>query len=123
MFIKINKNSGIYMEHNGLEKQHLVPVTSNFLINLNHVAEASFYSIKETKTRYDLENHEFQVQPHTRVIHLQMSYPYATYKEDIKGNKGRLVERSYYKLYFMPEETGQYDAIRQQIDALILNAD
>ncbi|MFC6668865.1 hypothetical protein [Marinobacterium aestuariivivens] len=123
MFIKIRKNSGIYMEHNGLEKQHLVPVTSNFLINLNHVAEVSFYSIKEAKTRYDLENHEFKVQPNTRVIHLQMSYLYGTYKETIKGNKGRLVERCYYKLYFMPEEAGQYDEIRHQIDALILNAD
>ena len=70
MFIKIKKNCGIYMEHNGLEKQHLVPVTSNFLINLDQVAEISFYTIKEKKKRYDLEGHEFDVQPHTRVIHL-----------------------------------------------------
>jgi hypothetical protein len=121
MFIKINKNSGIYMEHNGLEKQRLIPVTSNFLINLNHVTEVSFYSIKEAKKRYDLENHEFTVQPHTRVIHLQMSYLHATYKETIHGNKGNLVDRGYFKLYFMPEETGQYDAIRSQIDGLTLN--
>jgi hypothetical protein len=121
MFIKINKNSGIYMEHNGLEKQRLIPVTSNFLINLNHVTEVSFYSIKEAKTRYDLENHEFTVHPHTRVIHLQMSYLHATYKETIQGSKGRLVDRGYYKLYFMPEEMGQYDAIRSQIEGLILN--
>ncbi len=121
MFIKINKNSGIYMEHNGLEKQHLVPVTSNFLINLNHVAEVSFYSIKEAKTRYDLENHKFTVQPHTRVIHLQMSYLHATSRESAPGSKGDLVERCYYKLFFMPEETGQYDGIRGQIENLILN--
>jgi hypothetical protein len=121
MFIKINKNSGIYMEHNGLEKQRLIPVSSNFLINLNHVAEVSFYTIKESKTRYDLENHAFTVQPNTRVIHLQMSYQHATYKETIQGNKGRLVDRGYFKLYFMPEETGQYDAIRSEIEALTLN--
>lgn len=123
MFIRINKNSGIYMEHNGLEKQHLVPVTSNFLINLNHVAEVSFYSIKEAKTRFDLEHHEFQVPIHTRVIHLQMSYPYGTHEEHTGVDKGVLMERCYYKLYFMPEETGQYDRIRGQIEALVLNAD
>ncbi|MBY4677972.1 hypothetical protein [Marinobacterium arenosum] len=123
MFIKIRKNCGIYMEHNGLEKRHLVPVTSNFLINLNHVAEVSFYTIKETKTRYDLENHEFNVPPYTRVIHLQMSYLYGSYKESIQGNKGRLVERCYYKLYFMPEEMGQYDELRGQIEKLVLNSE
>lgn len=121
MFIKIKKNSGIFMEHNGLEKQHLVPVTSNFLINLNHVAEVSFYTIKEKKVRYDLENHEFQLQPHTRVLHLHMAYSYAMMKENIKGNKGNLVERSYYKLYFMPEEMGQYDELRAKIEEHVLN--
>ncbi|RVU32411.1 MULTISPECIES: hypothetical protein [Neptunomonas] len=121
MFIKIKKNCGIYMEHNGLEKQHLVPVTSNFLINLDQVAEISFYTIKEKKKRYDLEGHEFDVQPHTRVIHLQMSYTYAMTKESINGTKGRLIERSYYKLYFMPEEMGQYAELRQKIEDRVLN--
>lgn len=121
MFIKIRKNCGIYMEHNGLEKRHLVPVTSNFLINLAHVAEVSFYTIKETKIRYDLENHEFNVPPHTRVIHLQMTYLHGSFKENINGNKGRLVERCYYKLYFMPEEMGQYDALRGQIESQVMN--
>jgi hypothetical protein len=121
MFIKIKKNCGIYMEHNGLEKQHLVPVTSNFLINLEQVAEVSFYTIKEKKVRYDLEGHEFDIQPHTRVVHLQMSYAYAMLKENIKGNKGRLVERSYYKLYFTPEEAGQYEELRGRIEEHVLN--
>ena len=121
MFIKIKKNCGIYMEHNGLEKQHLVPVTSNFLINLDHVAEVSFYTIKEKKVRYDLENHEFQLQPHTRVLHLHMAFPYATMKDNVKGNKGSVVERSYYKLYFLPEEMGQYDELRSKIEEHVLN--
>lgn len=121
MFIKIKKNCGIYMEHNGLDKQHLVPVTSNFLLNLEQVAEVSFYTIKEKKLRYDLENHEFAIPPHTRVIHLQMSYAYATLKENIKGNKGRLVERCYYKLYFMPEQDGQYEVLRGKIEEHVLN--
>lgn len=121
MFIKVRKNCGIYMEHNGLEKRHLVPVTSNFLINLNHVAEVSFYTIKETKVRYDLEHHEFTVPPHTRVIHLQMSYLYSSYKETINGNKGRLVDRCYYKLYFLPEEMGQYDILKEHIESQVMN--
>ncbi|WP_238377110.1 hypothetical protein [Neptunomonas antarctica] len=109
------------MQHNGLEKQHLVPVTSNFLINLDHVAEVSFYTIKEKKIRYDLENHEFQIQPHTRVLHLQMTYTYAMIKENINGTKGSLVERSYYKLHFLPEEMGQYDELRTKIEEHVLN--
>jgi hypothetical protein len=121
MFIKIKKNCGIFMEHNGLEKQHLVPVTSNFLLNLNQVAEISFYTIKEKKTRYDLENHEVDLQPYTRVIHLQMSYAYANKKESINGNKGQLVERCYYKLYFVPEEDGQYLDLREKIEQHVLN--
>ncbi|MCV6589373.1 MAG: hypothetical protein OIF57_10125 [Marinobacterium sp.] len=111
------------MEHNGVEKRTLVPVTSNFLINLSHVAEVSFYTIKEAKQRFDLDHHEFTVPPHTRVIHLQMSYLYGSYKETLNGNKGRLVDRCYYKLYFMPEEMGQYETLRQQIESLIINQD
>jgi hypothetical protein len=121
MFIKIKKNCGIYMEHNGLEKQRLVPVTSNFLINLEHVAEVSFYTIKEKRIRYDLENHEFEIQPHTRVLHLHMAYTYAMVKENINGTKASLVERSYYKLYFLPEEMGQYDELRTKIEEHVLN--
>lgn len=121
MFIKIRKNCGIFMEHNGLEKRCLVPVTSNFLINLNQAAEISFYTIKEAKTRFDLEHHEFTVPPHTRVIHLHMSYPYASTKESSNGVKGRQVERCYYKLFFMPEEMGQYQDLREQIENLVVN--
>ena len=110
------------MEHNGLEKRHLVPVTSNFLINLNHVAEVSFYTIKETRICYDLEQHEFSVPPHTRVIHLQMSYLYSSHKETINGNKGRLVDRCYYKLYFMPDEMGQFEELKSRIEEQVLNA-
>ena len=69
MFFKIKKNLDIYMEHNGLEKRRLVPVTSNFLLNLDHIAEASFYTIKEKKIRYDLEGHELELPVNTRVIH------------------------------------------------------
>ncbi|WP_245578266.1 hypothetical protein [Marinobacterium litorale] len=121
MFIKIKKNLGIYMEHNGLEKQRLVPVTSNFLLNLNHVAEASFYTIKERKIRYDLEGHEFELPTNTRVVHLQMHFLYASRKETINGNKGRLVERQYYKLYFFPENVEPYEELRGIIEEQVAN--
>lgn len=121
MFIKIKKNCGIYMEHNGMEKNHIMPVTSNFLINLGHAAEISFYTIKETKVRFDLENHQITVPPHTRVIHLQMAYSYASTKEKIGDSKGSIVERNFYKFYFKPEEMGQYEELRTHIEKHVLN--
>ena len=121
MFIKIKKNCGIYMEQNSLEKRHVVSVTSNFLINLEQVAEVSFYSLKEKKVRYDLEGHEFEIPPHTRIIHLQMAYTYAMQKENVTGNKGRMIERCFYKFYFMPEEMGQYEELRAKIEDHVLN--
>jgi len=121
MFLKIKKNLGIYMEHNGLDKQRLVPVTSNFLLNLEHIAEASFYTIKERKIRFDLEGHEFELPINTHVIHLQMAYLYATRKETIKGSKSRLVERQYYKLYFLPENIEPYEELRGLIEQQVGN--
>ncbi len=121
MFIKIKKNCNIQMEHNGLEKGRLVPVTSTFLLNLDQVAEASFYTIKERKVRQDLEGHDIELPLRTRVIHLQMTYLYATYKETINGNKGALVERQYYKLYFSPENVDTYEEVRGAIEQQVAN--
>ncbi|NQZ31976.1 MAG: hypothetical protein HRU06_11920 [Oceanospirillaceae bacterium] len=121
MFIKIKKKSGLYMEHNGLEKRHLVPVTSNFLINLEQVAEVSFYTIKENKIRFDLEDREFRVPVHTRVIHLQMAYPYAQVSDVHSNNKTSLVQRCYYKFYCLPEEDTQYEVLRSKIEEFVLN--
>ena len=109
------------MEHNGMEKNHIMPVTSNFLINVGHAAEISFYTIKETKTRFDLENHSITIAPHTRVIHLQMAYTYASTKERIGDSKGSVVERNFYKFYFTPEEMGQYEELRGHIEKHVLN--
>lgn len=121
MFIKVKKNSGVFMEHNGLEKRHLVPVTSNFLINLEQVAEVSFYTIKETRIRFDLEDHEFNVPVHTRVIHLQMAYPYAHVNDVHSNNKTSIVERCYYKFYCLPDEDTQYEILRNKIEEFVLN--
>ncbi len=121
MFIKIKKNLGIYLEHNGMEKQRLVPVTSNFLLNFEQVAETSFYTIKERKVRYDLEGHEFDLPVNTRVIHLQMTYLYAMRKEMLHGNKASVVERQYYKLYFFPENVEPYEELRNLIEQQVSN--
>lgn len=121
MFLKIKKNLGIYMEHNGMEKQRLVPVTSNFLLNMEQIAEISFYTIKELKVRYDLEGHEFELPINTRVIHMQMTYLYSSRKETIHGQKERLVERQYYKLYLFPENVEPYEELRNLIEGQVGN--
>ncbi|KAA0875716.1 hypothetical protein [Nitrincola tapanii] len=121
MFIKIKKNQGIYMQHNGVDKRHIVPVTSNFLINLDQVAEASFYTLKETKKQIDLEGHTLELPMHTAVVHLQMSYLYALYTEDKNGRKGRMAERQYYKLFFRPENVEPYQELRSVIESQVAN--
>lgn len=120
MFIKIKKNLGIFMEHNGLEKRRLVPVTSNFLLNADHIAEASFYTIKEPKVRYDLEGREFELAINTRVIHVQMTYLYASHNDRAKS-QDQVVERQYYKLFFSPENVEPYEEIRGILEELIAN--
>ncbi|WP_409522833.1 hypothetical protein [Nitrincola sp. MINF-07-Sa-05] len=121
MFIKIKKNCGILMEHNGIDKRHIVPVTSNFLLNLDQVAEASFYTLKEEKTRLDLDGHRVVLDEHTSVVHLQMSYMYAFYTENKNGKQGRMAERQYYKLFFKPENIGAYEELRGVIETQVAN--
>ncbi|TCK02535.1 hypothetical protein [Marinobacterium mangrovicola] len=120
MFIKIKKNQGIFMEHNGLEKRRLVPVTSNFLLNADHIAEASFYTIKELKVRFDLEGHEFELPVNTRVVHVQMTYLYASHNDRAKS-QDQVVERQYYKLFFFPENVEPYEEIRGVIESQVAN--
>ncbi|WP_432695812.1 hypothetical protein ACQUQP_14890 [Marinobacterium sp. YM272] len=120
MFFKIKKNLDIYMEHNGLEKRRLVPVTSNFLLNMDHIAEASFYTIKEKKMRYDLEGHEFELPINTRVIHVQMTYLYASHK-DRAESQDQVVERQYYKLFYFPENVEPYEEFRGTIEQQVAN--
>ncbi|RAU17653.1 hypothetical protein DN062_11645 [Nitrincola tibetensis] len=121
MFIKIKKNLGISMQHNGIDKRHIVPVTSNFLINLDQVAEASFYTLKTAKTHVDLEGREIELPMHTAVVHLQMSYLYALYTEDNAGRKGRMAERQFYKLFFRPENLDPYLELRGVIETQVAN--
>ncbi len=121
MFIKIKKNSGISMQHNGVDKRHIVPVTSNFLLNLNLVAEASFYTLKETKTRYDLDQRLIELPMHTAVIHLQMNYLYSLAGDTKSKNNLQVSERQYYKLFFRPENLEPYQELRSAIESQVAN--
>ncbi|HEY5717418.1 MAG TPA: hypothetical protein VIS52_02930 [Motiliproteus sp.] len=122
MFIKIKKNCGIYMEHNGMGKGIVVPVTSHFLINLGHVSEISFYTLKEDKERHTLEQESFVIPKNTRVIHLTMDYRYSSYQEDQPGFINRQInQRAYFKLFFLPECPGEYEVLRAHIEKQVCN--
>ena len=122
MFIKVKKNCGIYMEHSALESGIVVPVTSNFLINLNQVAEISFYTIKEDKSRETIDHGPFTIPKNTRVVHLTMDYRYSSHQQDQPGQLNRMInQRAYYKLFFLPECPGEYEAMRAVIEQQVLN--
>ncbi|MEH6472741.1 MAG: hypothetical protein V7752_15970 [Halopseudomonas sp.] len=122
MFIKIKKNCGILMENNAMESGIVVPVSSNFLINLNQVAEISFYSIKENKQRQNLEHEAFTIPINTRIIHLTMDYRYSSHEEDRPGFTNRQInQRAYYKLFFLPECPGEYEELRNHIEQQVCN--
>lgn len=121
MFIKIKKNSGISMQHNGIDKRHIVPVTSNFLLNLNLVAEASFYTLKEDKVRYDLDQRPVELPMHTAVIHLQMNYVYSLTTDSKTKQPLQVAERQYYKLFFRPENLEPYQELRSAIETQVAN--
>ncbi|MCD8514399.1 MAG: hypothetical protein LRY63_14805 [Nitrincola sp.] len=121
MFIKIKKNSGISMQHNGIDKRHIVPVTSNFLLNLNLVAEASFYTLKENKVRYDLDQRPIDLPMHTAVIHLQMNYVYSLSLDPKSKTHNQVAERQFYKLFFRPENLEPYQELRSAIETQVAN--
>jgi len=121
MFLKVKKHCGLFIAQNGLQQRQILPVTSNLLINLNHVAEVSFYPISERKVRHDPQGNECIIPAHTRVIHLQMAYPYLLDQVRHGSGEGQQVVRSYFKIYCPPEQMGQYEVLRQCIEQQVLN--
>jgi len=117
MFLKIKKNRGIQVNHNGMSKSLVVDVGSDFLINLAHIGEVSFYSQSEPRERVNLNNRPFTQPPGTKVVHLQMSHTHASFKED----DGRVHQKVYYKLYFSPENVDTYNEIREVFDTRTTN--
>lgn len=121
MFLKIKKDRGIMMNHNGMDKNLVVDVTSNFLINMGHIGEISFYSQHEPRHRVDLDGRPFTQPTGTLVIHLRMAHTYTTFNENVEGVQGRLREKVYYKLYFAPENIDSYQEIRANIESRTVN--
>ncbi len=122
MFIKVKKNCGILMENNAMDTGSVVQVSSNFLINLNLVAEISFYSVKEDKQRQNLKHETFTIPKNTRIIHLTMDYRYSSHEEARPGFSNRQInQRAYYKLFFLPECPGEYEQLREHIEQQVCN--
>lgn len=119
MFLQVEKNPLVYMQTNAMEAKRIAPVTSNFRINLNHVAEASTYTIKEEKKRHDLNNQAISIPSGTRVIHLEMSYAHMVRRAQAgTANEHDEYEYFFYKLVFLPGSEDQYlkmKAVFQQL--------
>lgn len=109
------------MCHNGMDKNMVVDVTSNFLINMGHIGEISFYSQHEPRTRDGLNGRSFTQPTGTLVIHLRMAHTYATYNGELDSGQRNLREKVYYKLYFAPENVDSYQEIRDAIESRTVN--
>jgi hypothetical protein len=117
MFIKVKKNPQVFVQHKDMDNRYLAPVTSNFRINLGLIAEMSFYSMKEIKTKKTLDGQDFEIPLGTQVIHLEMSYTHSTHKAAIgTPNEHTVNERYFYKLVFLPEAHDEFLRIRNILD-------
>ena len=122
MFIEVKKNPNIYVQHKSMDPQYLAPVTNNFRINTQFIAEMSTYSVKEVEKRKTLDGQDFELQIDTRVIHLEMSYTHSMHKEAVgTPNEHTVNKRYYYKLVFLAEALDEYLRIRNIIDRQTLS--
>lgn len=125
MFLEVRKSPQVYVQHKAMEAQYLAPVTSNFRINANLIAECSTYSIKEVKHKKLLTGESFEIPINSRVIHFEMSYTHSTkyasytHSDGREGEKG-VNERYFYKLVFLPEAVEEFERIRGIIDSQTL---
>lgn len=117
MFVQVKKSSQVFVQNKDMANKSLAPVTSNFRINLNLVAEASFYSIKEVKQRQLLDGKSIELPVGTKVVHLIMSYTHSVHTAEKGTDKEHSVnDRYFYKLVFMPEAEDEYLRIRNVFD-------
>lgn len=122
MFLEIKKNPQIVMQHKDMDIQYVAPVTSNFRINLDFIAELSTYTIKEVKHKKLLDGQSYDVPVGTRVIHFEMSYTHSTHKKQMgTPNEHSVNERYFFKLAFLPEALDEYTRIRALIDSQTLS--
>ena len=126
MFLKIRKNCDIYMQNNESGKKVIVPVSSNFYLNLQQVIEISSYSLKDPKEKTQLDGSSILFAPGTRVLHFTMTSNFSTVKEKSKNNeegKRGLFEKLFYTLYFQPDNLAEFERIKSAIDQSTLNRD
>ncbi|MDX1319853.1 MAG: hypothetical protein R3204_04935 [Oceanospirillum sp.] len=125
MFLKVRKNCGIYMQNNESGKKVIAPVSSHFYINLNLVTEISAYTLKDPKDKQQLDGSTFPIPPGTHVLHFTMSSNFSSTKEKIKGedSKRALFEKMFYTLYFLPDNTVEFERFKSAIDQSTLNRD
>ena len=117
MFLKVRKGTHTYLQHKDMEGNRIAPVTSNFRINLAHVAEVSSYSLKEDKIKLNLENNEVLIPHGARVIHMEMSYTHSTHTAHKNLPTEHTVnERYFYRLFFLPGADEEFVRINQIIE-------
>ena len=104
----------LYLQHKDMDANYITPVTSSLRINMNQVAEASIYVIKEEKQRLLLDQSEITVPVGTNVIHLVMSYTHSTHQTA----NNTVNQRFYYKLIFFPGADAEFLRIKQTIERL-----
>jgi len=122
MFVQVKKNSQVFVQNKDMANKSLAPVTSTFRINLNLVAEASFYSIKEVKQRQLLDGKGIELPVGTKVVHLIMSYTHSVHSVEKGTDKEHSInDRYFYKLVFMPEAEDEYLRIRNVFDRQTLS--
>lgn len=124
MFIKVRKNSHIYMQNNDTGKDAIVPVTSHFYLNLQQVAELSTYTLKEAKEKSALDGKTISIPKSTRVVHLKMCYNHGSNRLNNKENapKSSQFVKAYYTLFFLPDSS-EYERFRSALDKFTANAD
>lgn len=125
MFLKVRKDCGIYMQNNESGKKVIVPVSSHFYINLQLVTEISSYTLKDPKTKQLINGDSLPIPPSTRVLHFTMSSNFSSSKEKVKGedSKRALFEKVFYTLYFLPENSVEFERFKNAIDQSTLNRD
>ena len=105
-----------------MDPHYLAPVTSNFRVNINFIAELSTYTIKEVKHKQLLGGENFDVPVGTKVLHLEMSYTHSTHTEAVgTPNEHTVNKRYYYKLVFLPEAEAEFLRLRNILDRQTLS--
>ncbi|CAA0119118.1 Uncharacterised protein [BD1-7 clade bacterium] len=119
MFLEVKRSPMSYLQHKDMDPAYIAPITRDFRINMNFVAECSHYTIRENTTRKTLDNNNITVPVDTNVIHLEMSYTHSTHTHQRNQKDEHTInERYYFKLVFFPGAENEFLRIKTIIDRL-----